>query len=236
MNGAGGLAPLPAADRTAAVTRALARFIDEARLRRGDRLPTERSLMASLAVGRSTVREVMRQFQARGIVESRKGSGTFLLRPFSADAVHVPLTIDAGTLRDRLLQTLAVRRGLEVEASAVAAGRAEAADIAAMEARLDAMEAVHIERGTAGREDLAFHLSIYDATHNPLFRQLLEAIREAFEGFFAKPFDRPDFARRSFPFHRELFDAIRRGDAPLARDRTTAILAVVEEDIETMAP
>lgn len=236
MNGAGGLAPLPSADRTAAVTRALAQFIDESRLRPGDRLPTERSLMQSLAVGRSTVREVMRQFQARGIVESRKGSGTFLLRPFSADAVHVPLTIDAGTLRDRLLQTLAVRRGLEVEASAVAAMRAEAPDLVTMEARLDAMEAVHLEKGTAGREDLSFHLSIYDATHNPLFRQLLEGIREAFEGFFAKPFDRPDFARRSFPFHRELFDAIRRRDAPQARDRTYAILAVVEEDIETMAP
>ncbi|MGI4764225.1 MAG: FadR/GntR family transcriptional regulator [Janthinobacterium lividum] len=236
MSGFGSLAPLPAADRTAAVTRALARFIEDSRLQPGDRLPTERSLMASLAVGRSTVREVMRQFQARGIVESRKGSGSFLLRPFSADAVHVPLTIDATTLRDRLLQTLAVRRGLEVEASAVAALRAEAEDVAAMDDKLVAMEAVHLEKGTAGREDLAFHLSIYDATHNPLFRQLLEGIREAFEGFFAEPFDRPDFARRSFPFHRELFDAIRRGDAAQARDRTYAILAIVEEDIGTMAP
>ena len=236
MTGADGLAPLPPADRTAAVTRALARFIDESHLEPGDRLPTERALMASLAVGRSTVREVMRQFQARGIVESRKGSGTFLLRPLSADAVHVPLTIDGGALRDRLLQTLAVRRGLEVEASAVAAVRAEAADIATMGARLDAMEAVHLEKGTAGREDLAFHLSIYDATHNPLFRQLLEGIREAFEGFFEKPFDRPDFARRSFPFHRELFDAIRGHDVGLARDRTYAILAIVEQDIEAMAP
>ncbi len=236
MNLAGGLAPLPPADRTAAVTRALAGFIAGSALRPGDRLPTERALMRSLAVGRSTVREVMRQFQARGIVESRKGSGTFLLRPWSADAVHVPLIIDAGALRDRLLRTLEVRRGLEVEASAVAAARAEAADLADMEAKLDAMEAVHCEKGTAGREDLAFHLSIYDATHNPLFRQLLERIREAFEGFFDKPFDRPDFARRSFPFHRELFDAIRRRDPAGARDRTYAILAVVEEDIDAMAP
>ena len=231
-----GLAPLPSADRAAAVTRALARFIAGADLKPGDRLPTERSLMQSLAVGRSTVREVMRQFQARGVVESRKGSGTFLLRALSTDTIHVPLTIDAGALRDRLLQTLAVRRGLEVEASAVAALRAEPADIATMEARLAAMEAVHLEKGTAGREDLAFHLSIYDATHNPLFRQLLEGIREAFEGFFAKPFDRPDFALRSFPFHRELFEAIRRRDADGARDRTYAILDIVEEDIGTMAP
>ena len=98
------------------------------------------------------------------------------------------------------------------------------------------MERVHLEKGTAGREDLAFHLAIYDATHNPLFRQLLEQMREAFESFWDKPFDRPDFARRSFPFHRELFDAIRgRRRATAARDKTLAILAIVEEDIKDMS-
>jgi DNA-binding FadR family transcriptional regulator len=191
--------------------------------------------MRSLGVGRSTVREVIRQFQALGVVEARKGSGTYLLRAISVNSIHVPLVIDAGALRDRLLQTLEVRRGIEVEASAAAAKRATAEDLAILEEKLDAMERVHLEKGTAGREDLAFHLAIYDATHNPLFRQLLEQIREAFEHFFEKPFDRPDFARRSFPFHRELFDAICRGDGEAARARTTAILAVVEEDIKAMS-
>ena len=229
------ITPLPARDRVADVTRALGRFIEQAGLKPGDRLPTERELTQALAVGRSTVREVLRQFQARGVIEPRKGSGTYLLRPFSQDAIHLPLTIDVGALRDRLLQTLEVRRGIEVEASAVAARRATSADLATIERRLDAMEAVHIEKGAAGREDLAFHLAIYDATHNPLFGQLLGQIREAFESFFDAPFDRPDFARRSFPFHRELFDAISSGDASGARERTAAILAIVEEDIEAMS-
>ena len=191
--------------------------------------------MVSLAVGRSTVREVIGKLQALGVVESRKGSGTYLVRAVSADAVHMPLTIDASTLRDRLLQTLDVRRGLEAEASALAAQRRTAEDIATMSARLDQMERVHLDKGTAGREDLAFHLAIYDATHNPLFGQLLEQMREAFERFWEKPFDRPDFARRSFPFHRELFDAIRAGDESVAREKTLAILAIVEEDIRDMS-
>ena len=227
--------PLPAHDRRADASRALARFIERAALKPGDRLPTERELTQSLAVGRSTVREVLRQFQARGVVEPRKGSGTYLLRSVSAGAIHLPLTIDPGALRDRLLRTLDVRRGLETEASAVAALRADGADLARIETKLDAMEAVHHDKGTSGPEDLAFHLAIYDATHNPLFRQLLEQIRSAFESFFDQPFDRPDFARRSFPFHRELFDAIRDRDAPMARAKTAAILAVVAEDIEAMS-
>jgi GntR family transcriptional repressor for pyruvate dehydrogenase complex len=229
------LSPLPSADRAAGVMRAIADFIARSNLQPGSRLPTERQLMASLAVGRSTVREVIRKLQALGVVESRKGSGTYLVRAVSADAVHMPLTIDASTLRDRLLQTLDVRRGLEAEASALAAQRRTPADVATMSARLEEMERVHLDKGTAGREDLAFHLAIYDATHNPLFGQLLEQMREAFERFWDKPFDRPDFARRSFPFHRELFDAIRAGDEAKARETTLAILAIVEEDIRDMS-
>jgi DNA-binding FadR family transcriptional regulator len=38
-----------------------------------------------------------------------------------------------------------------------------------MEARLVEMERVHLAVGSAGPEDLAFHLWIYDACRNPLF-------------------------------------------------------------------
>jgi GntR family transcriptional regulator, transcriptional repressor for pyruvate dehydrogenase complex len=231
------LSRLPVADRADEVARALTAFIDDAKLQPGHRLPTERQLMEALGVGRSTVREAISRFQALGVVDVRKGSGIYLRRAVSADSIHVPLTLTAGAaLRDRLLQTLEVRRGLEVEAGAVAALRATAADLAEIEQRLRVMESVQTEKGTAGPEDLAFHLAIYDATHNPLFRQLLEQIRDAFESFFEKPFDRPDFARRSFPFHRQLYHAIRTRDADAARAKTRAILAVVEEDIEAMSP
>jgi GntR family transcriptional regulator, transcriptional repressor for pyruvate dehydrogenase complex len=229
------LKPLPRSDRAESVMNALAGYIARARLKPGERLPAERELMEALAVGRSTVREVIRQLQALGIVESRKGSGTYLLRSVTADTIHVPLSIDTTHLRDALLQTLDVRRGLEVEASALAALRRTARDLRIIEQKLVAMEAVHHEKGTAGREDLAFHLAIYDATHNPLFPQLLEQMREAFESFWEKPFDRADFARRSFPFHRELFDAIAVRDADRARAKTLAILEIVEEDIKEMS-
>jgi GntR family transcriptional repressor for pyruvate dehydrogenase complex len=230
-----GLAPLPAADRANSVMTALAGFIARTGLQPGARLPAERELMQSLAVGRSTVREVIRQLQALGVVESRKGSGTYLLRSVSPDTVHVPLSFDAVHVRDALLKTLDVRRGLEAEASALAARRRTAEDLAAIEEKLAIMESVHHEKGAAGREDLAFHLAIYDATHNTLFPQLLEQMREAFERFWETPFDRPDFARRSFPLHRELYEAIVARDPDRARETTLAILKIVEEDIVEMS-
>ncbi|TYC51440.1 FadR family transcriptional regulator [Rhodobacterales bacterium] len=229
------IAPLAPMDRAQQVSEALSGFISRENLRAGDRLPTERELMEALGVGRSTIREVIRRFQALGVMETRKGSGTYLLKPISAGTIHMPLTLDALDLRDALMQTLEVRRGIEVEAATVAARRRTAADIEIIEEKLDVMERVHLSKGTSGPEDLAFHLAIYDATHNPLFRQLLEQMREAFERFWSRPFDRPDFARRSFPYHRTLFNAIAAQDTEAARRETLKILDVVEEDIKEMS-
>lgn len=229
------LLPLPTADRAQQVIAALADYIARSRLVPGDRLPAERELMQALAVGRSTIREVIRHFQALGVVEARKGSGTYLLRTISGTTIHMPLSMETAHLRDALLQTLEVRRGIEAEAGMIAALRRTDADLEDIEAKLNEMERVHLSKGTSGPEDLQFHLAIYDATHNPLFKQLLEQMRGAFERFWDKPFDRPDFARRSFPFHRTLFNAIVDRDPEAARAETLKILAIVEEDIKEMS-
>lgn len=227
--------PLPAVDRARQVTEALATYVQQAQLKAGDRLPAERQLMAALAVGRSTIRESIRHFQALGVIETRKGSGTYLLKPVTSATIHMPLSFDPAHLREALLQTLEVRRGIETEASMVAARRRTAEDLVEIEARLEDMERAHHARGSSGPEDLAFHLAVYDATHNPLFRQLLEQMRDAFERFWEHPFDRQDFARRSFPFHRTLFDAIAAKDPQAAQRETLKILDIVEEDIKEMS-
>ncbi|AGB74815.1 MULTISPECIES: FadR/GntR family transcriptional regulator [Rhizobium] len=229
------LTPLPSIDRTQQVIEALSTFIESSKLQAGDRLPTERELMAALSVGRSTIREVITYFQALGVMETRKGSGTYLLKPVSKATIHMPLSFNPSHLRDALLQTLEVRRGIECEAGMVAARKRTDEDLVIIEEKLNEMERVHMAKGTSGPEDLAFHLAVYDATHNPLFRQLLEQMRETFERFWEHPFDRQDFARRSFPYHRTLFNAIADQDPEAARAETLKILDVVEEDIKEMS-
>jgi GntR family transcriptional repressor for pyruvate dehydrogenase complex len=86
--------PLPAMDRARQVTDALADYVEDARLQAGDRLPAERELMAALGVGRSTIREAIRHFQALGVIETRKGSGTYLLKPVSKATIHMPLSLE----------------------------------------------------------------------------------------------------------------------------------------------
>lgn len=215
--------------------KAMASYIEAAHLKRGDRLPAERELMDALGVGRSTIREVIGRLQALGVVESRKGSGTFLLKPINAETVHMPISLHRGNRREGLLQTLEIRRGIETAASELAALRRTSDDLVRIREKLEIMEAVHLATGSSGPEDLEFHLAVYDATQNPLFPQLLQQIREAFETFWDAPFNRRDFGRASFPFHRRLYDAILAQDVDAARCETNRMLDTVQNDILEMS-
>lgn len=57
------------------------RMIEEAGLQPGDRLPSERELADRLRVGRSSVREALRALELLGLIETRRGEGTFM-KPF----------------------------------------------------------------------------------------------------------------------------------------------------------
>ncbi len=223
-------APRP---RNSAVLEALAAYIADAGLVPGDKIPTERDLTDQLHVGRSTVREAIKAWEALGIVETRKGSGTFLLRPVAPGAIHMPVILLRH--KETLLQTLEIRRALEAEASAIAAVRADKHDLETIEQRLVAMEQVHLAHGTAGPEDWEFHLSIYDATRNPVFGQIVGFMREQLFSFFEMGPKWEGFANRSFPLHRELFEAIAGSDAERARSITLAILQITEEDIRIIS-
>ncbi|WP_044894519.1 FadR/GntR family transcriptional regulator [Bacillus alveayuensis] len=54
------------------------RFIEEDGLVAGDKIPSERELSERLHVGRSSVREALRALELLGIIETRRGEGTYI--------------------------------------------------------------------------------------------------------------------------------------------------------------
>jgi GntR family transcriptional repressor for pyruvate dehydrogenase complex len=53
-------------------------YIEYHHLKPGDKLPSERELSEQLNVGRSSIREALRAMELLGLIETRRGEGTFM--------------------------------------------------------------------------------------------------------------------------------------------------------------
>ena len=225
------ISPVQPIARDDAVLKALAGFVLQEGLGPGERLPTERILADRLKVSRNTVREALTRWEGLGLVERRQGSGTYLKAAVSPDMLHMPLTLAGGQDFEGLMQTLEIRRALEAEAAALCAQRATNESLAAIADKLETMERIfHETSGESSDADWEFHQSIYRASGNPLFEQMIAAMQNLFHRFWEHPLGVRDFGHASFPYHRTLYERIAARDPEGARAEALKLIATVEAD------
>jgi DNA-binding FadR family transcriptional regulator len=150
------------------VVEQLREAIYSGRIRPGERLPGERRLCAELGVGRPTLREALRSLEAVGIIEVRPGKsgGSYAATPSEStvgDAVAALVRLRGASPED--LAEFCV--DFEGENAAWAARRADAADLAALEATVDDAQAVRwheaLARATKNRLRIGIALGLHDA-------------------------------------------------------------------------
>jgi len=136
------------------------------------RLPSETELSQRFAASRPVVREALALLRDDGVVASRRGSGSYVIRrPDSAVLQFVPV----GSLAD-VQRGFEFRIGLEGAAAALAAERWQEADLAAVKAALDELEEF-IQTNQVGAEaDARFHRAIAKATRNAFHLSVQESL------------------------------------------------------------
>lgn len=194
--------------------------IRQGQLKEGDKLPTESDLVRSYDVSRTVVREALSKLQAAGLVETRHGIGTFVLsaRPASS------LVLSAHELHEAMdvLAILELRISLETEAASLAAQRRKSEHLQSMRDALQAFEHHFAQGQETVSHDLAFHLSIAQATGNRYFQEILQhfgsmLIPRNRIASIDRPARDPDYLRRVNREHEEIYAAIERQDADSAR-------------------
>ncbi|PYR54549.1 MAG: hypothetical protein DMF91_26490, partial [Acidobacteria bacterium] len=140
-----------------------------------------------LGASRTVVREAVKVLAAKGLVESRPKTGT-RVRPRDAWNLLDPDVLawqQDGAVDDALLRKLTeVRRIIEPAAAELAAARADAQDVAALEDAFQQME--HTAQARAGTDfesfvqaDMKFHLVILQACRNDLLEQMSRVVYSA---------------------------------------------------------
>lgn len=153
----------------------------DGRLKKGDRLPSERDLTEQLSVSRTSIREAMRALEILGLVESRQGEGNFISGNMD-DNVFQPLSVLFMLNNGKFENVLELREVLEIESVSLAVGRATPEDIEDLKALIQALRDSPDEK-EAARLDMEFHYKIAAMTGNTLILSLFKAISVLMEAF-----------------------------------------------------
>ncbi len=209
------LEPIKRLTATEEVSRRLIGLINSGHLKPGDRLPPERTLAAQLQVGRTTIREALKLLTLSGLLEARRGSGTFVRENylnFIAHQVHWPTLLRARDV-DLIFE---VREALEVQTARLAAERAtpEEVEAIAVYRKLLELGARDVQRET--EVDIEFHRAIAVAAHNDLLVELMFSLEDLLREYIALSNTMTDNVKSTVREHEAVFEAIRSRDPEAA--------------------
>lgn len=138
-------------------------------------VPSEAVLCEQLKVSRSAAREAVKSLAAKGLITSRARQGIRVLPEaewnlFDADVLR--WMRDSNPSLELLKEITELRVAVEPEAAMLAAQRQNSEKIAKIGEALDRMKKAETGLDDPLESDIAFHLSILDASENRFFMQL----------------------------------------------------------------
>jgi DNA-binding FadR family transcriptional regulator len=138
-------------------------------------VPSEAVLCDEMQVSRSAAREAVKSLAAKGLITSRARQGIRILPEtewnlFDADVLR--WIRDSNPSLELLKEFTELRVAVEPEAAKLAAQRQNTKKIAKIAEALDRMKNAETGLDDPLESDIAFHLSILDASENRFFMQL----------------------------------------------------------------
>jgi DNA-binding FadR family transcriptional regulator len=176
----------------------------------GDTLPTEPRIQEEFGVSRTAVREAIRLLSAKGLTASRPKIGT-RVRPTvdwnMLDPEVLRWQVDQNPTEVFIHNLFDMRDIIEPAASARAAERATEAQIDGLAKAMEGIQ--NEERGSPEQieADIAFHMTILEASQNPMLRSVGAMIQSALSITFTMSWGtamREDAVIQ----HRNVYDAI----------------------------
>ncbi len=185
----------------------------------GTRLPSEQAMAAHFGVSRTVIREAIALLKVQGLLETRKGSGAFILDP-DAESTSNRDRLPDGSIKS-LLNLIEVRRGVEGETAALAAIRRTPGQLSEMEIALRRIEEAVAGGQDGVDQDAKFHQCIAAATGNAYWVRFTETfahtMRLAVKVTRANEARREDFSQQVRAEHETILGAIAAQDAEAAR-------------------
>lgn len=182
-------------------------LVQSGKLKEGDKLPTERELSLDLNQSRNSIREAVRTMETLGIIESKQGSGNYLIGNIGK------------TFKETLIMMLLmskinyqdinqVRRAIEQQAYRIVINKASEEQINNLKERLTTLEAASAKEMI--KSDREFHHELVAITENSIMISIMEAMADVFEDGISHNLRRMSKEERheEMHYHREITESL----------------------------
>lgn len=209
-------------------------IIDEIKsgnLKPGEQLADERSMAEELGISRVPLREAIKSLTQIGILQTKHGGGTFV-NTNTSDVMTNAMNLYVAMEENLLLEFAEVRRVMEREAARLAAMNATQVEVEQMKKLCQERDRITSKDWDKEQLQLKLyeldqeiHMAIAEATHNSVFCNFLDSIRNAMRLQQEEASHQPDMLEKANDAHRKVIEAIAKGDA-------VAAAKAMEEHIE----
>lgn len=171
----------------------------------GDKLPVEAELMEEFGVGRSSVREAIKQLANAGLLRVQQGLGTFV-----EDNSGIKEPLAQRLKRSAIKDIDEVRQLLEMKIAENAALKRTAKDIKKMKQLLELRDAAAEDDDAEAsiEADISFHISIAEASGNEVLSDLYKSFSGTLKKHFLKQYTDAATFRDTAALHRNLLNSI----------------------------
>ena len=184
--------------------------ISSGRFRSGDRLPSEFELMKELNVSRNSLREAMKILSAIGVVEIRRGDGTYVcneVKPSFIDTISYSVLLESSSAEE----LIEFRQTLDEDVLHMAVRRATDEDIRQLQEYINQMRAKFNdgEIGAAAKYDYLFHQYMAKCTRNRLLERMVLGVYSLFERSIEKNIRTEELFASADQHHQAMLDCIK---------------------------
>lgn len=224
---------------TQQVRQQLLAAIEQGEFPPGSLLPSERVLCETFGVSRVSIREAIAGLEAMGLVIVRHGRGAFV-QPGVGSRYVGPFASNVEAYRDELIELLKVRGALDELAAEEAVLRSDRGGLARIVERCEEFRVAAEYEGEIGLDqlaqlDVAFHMSIAEASGGPLLPKLLHDLNTLLEDSRRLTLSLKGQLGLSVRQHQAIVDAILAGDGRRARRAVERHIAGVRLKVEKPA-
>lgn len=199
----------------------------------GDRLPTELDLAKLLSVSRGSVREAMKILSAFGIIEIKRGDGTYVSN-MDGKVLFDPLLFSLILSQPNFEELKEFRLLLEKDVIGLVIKNANDEDIRLLRDAYQEMNALKDQESKSYEKlldsDLKFHNVLGSICKNKLLEKIYQFIMEYFKPSIAQSLRKhTNFSLESTETHRRVLEAIEKRDIVAAEQAIKNSLEVWEQ-------